>query len=257
MTEAEKQALALIRSATITPLTWASRIEKGYKGKRYAYEETNYFRALKLLRQVGPGPPPPPPPPASGIDIARSVIFLGQNPIDALSSPHYYKLACTADLAYRSWYEDPAFLSGARAQGRRLFSWGDCHTTFPPEIKQMAANFGFEGWYGECESAAAFDVAYSAGAKAMVGNLSSLRPDQISLVAQAKVFISNELYRNCTPGQQADWHNANAGVGGNCIAFYGDGQCSAVGWSAYPDFIAHRDSVYGPGTSVAQYQALP
>ncbi len=99
-------------------------------------------------------------------------------------------------------------------------------------------------------------MAFEAGAKAMVGNLSALRPEQIALVAQGKVFISQELYRNCSPGQQADWHNANAGVAGNCVAFYGDADCQACGWERYPDFVGRRDSVYGPGTSVAQYGAL-
>ena len=242
MTAAEQHALDLIYKAKVTPEEWCRRIEKGRRGKPYNYEATNYYQALVTLRGVGAPPVVSAPP--SNLDIGRSIIFLAQDPGDWLASPTYYKLAITADPAYRHFYTAD-FIRRARAQGRRLYAWCDCHTTFPDAAKQMVVDLGLDGWYGECESAPAFGVGYAAGAPAMVGNLSALRPDQLALVAQGRQVVTVELYRNCQPGQQPDWRNANRGVAGNCVAFYKDADCKAVGWEAYPDFVAYRDSIYG------------
>ena len=125
----------------------------------------------------------------------------------------------------------------------------------------MAADYQLGGWYGQGENPQEFDVCTSAGGKAAIVNLSALRPDQLNLVATAQVLVTNETYYNVNPGLHPDWRNANAGIGGNCIAVYGSASEGAVytsvqnhvnnGW-----FNPQTDSIYTEGMTPADWQTL-
>lgn len=201
----------------------------------------------------------PPPPPAVDNSLAQSWLILAENPEYALESPRYYRLAVTADQAYRHFFTAP-FLNAARAQGRTVYSWSDCDQTPPATAIEMARANNLDGWLGQGETAEQFDNAYAAGAKVAVVNLSVLRQDQLALILTRKVLAVVELYRNCQPWQKPDWRNVNPGVGGNCVAFYRDAQCPGMSLEQYVAdgmFVPRRDSVYGAQMTPDDYRKLP
>jgi hypothetical protein len=126
----------------------------------------------------------------------------------------------------------------------------------------MVAELGLDGpAWGQCESAAEFDHAYESGARRMVGNLSALRDDQFARVDSGEVHLAFELYRNVQPWALPDWRDANAGIGGNCIACYaaeGEGAAymSVATYKADGYYVTQRDSVYGVGLTPADWQGL-
>lgn len=222
---------------------------------------------------IGTASPPPDqnPPPAVDNSLAQSWLILGQEPMDALNSPSYYKLAITADLGYRHWYDD-AFFTAAR--GRTIVPWCDCKVpsgyhegegTGPDVAIAFMQQIGAPFWMGEFERPDAFNNAMNASARprVMVGKLDVLTPTQRAQIANREVLVTIEAYRNCSQNMDPawpDWMNLNAGIGGNCIACYEEGPCHRMPVSDYLSrglFVAHRDSAYGPGMTVADYKALP
>jgi hypothetical protein len=90
----------------------------------------------------------------------------------------------------------------------------------------------------------------------VIGNPGDWRYDA---VAAGQVLISVELYRNCNPGLQPDWRNANSGIGGNCIACYQDAQCNYKSVASYlvdNHYVPGRDSVYGVGLTDDDWRRL-
>ena len=176
----------------------------------------------------------------------------------ALTLPQRWKHAFSADPTYK-----PSRAQAGRVQaaGRYTSAWCDCRTTLPAAAKQMAADYQLGGWYGQGENPGEFDVCTQAGGKAAIVNLSALRPDQLALVATAQVLVTNETYYNVNPGLHPDWRNANAGIGGNCIAVYGSASEGAVytsvqnhvnnGW-----FNPQTDSIYTEGMTAQDWQTL-
>lgn len=66
--ELRDQAVAKLKSTTISYPEWLRRVQNGYKGKPYPPEATAWGQAFALLAQIGveaPPPPPPPPPPTT------------------------------------------------------------------------------------------------------------------------------------------------------------------------------------------------
>jgi hypothetical protein len=234
----------------------------GYNGKPYAFETTPTYKAAVDLYEATHMAAPPPPPPPPDNSLARSWLILGQDPELALNSPWYYKLAVTADPAYRQFLTS-SFLNSARAQGRTIFSWCDSKPSggTPPSVAiQVMRDYGLDGWMGEGESAAAFDNVLAHNGKVAVVNLSALRPDQLQAIKERRILVTVELYRNCNGAQQPDWKNVNEGVGGNCIAVYRDSQCGGMSLQRYLAdgmFVGHRDSVYGPQCTADDYRQLP
>lgn len=216
-----------------------------------------------------PGPTPPPGPgPAPDNSLAQSWLILGQDPLDALNAPAYYKLAITADLGYRHYY-DANFFEKARAQSRVIVPWCDCRPSpdgTPPEVAiQWMHELGAPFWMGQGEWPAEMDAAMNASVRArvIVGDIAHMRADQVQQVKDRLVLWVNESYRNCShnmdPGWPS-WENANAGIGGNCIAVYAEGVCTTMRVTEYTTaglFVARRDSAYGPQMTVADYRALP
>jgi len=261
----EHEVLELIWGASITPDEWVRRIRAN---PSYAWKNTKYGKALLAARALGQNPPPPLSPPPSGNELAQSWLILGQDPMDALLAPGYYKLAITADLGYRQLYT-PDFFAAARAQNRVIVPWCDCRPSpdgTPPEVAiQWMHELGAPFWMGQGEWPAEMDAAMAASVKprVIVGDIAHMRSDQVQQVENREVLWVNEAYRNCSgimdPGWPS-WENANAGIGGNCIAVYAEGVCTRMSVAEYVSkglFVAHRDSVYGPQCTVADYRALP
>jgi hypothetical protein len=240
------------------------------KSHRYGVKLLMTGQAGEVIGTASP-PPDPTPPPSADVSLAQSWLILGQEPMDALNAPSYYKLAVTADLGYRHWY-DAAFFT--QAHGRVIVPWCDCQVpsgyhpgegTGPDVAIQFMHDLGAPYWMGQAEAPEQFDNAMAADVKPrlIIGDIAHMRDDQIARVKAREVLWVNEAYRNCSgimdPGWP-DWKNANAGIGGNCIAVYEEGPCHLMpvrDYLARGLYVAHRDSAYGPQMTVADYKALP
>lgn len=225
-------------------------------------------RALGGAAELAPTPtsPPPPPPEPLPIDnsLAQSWCVLGDNPKDALHTNPHYKLAVTADLGYRNWYDADFF---SLAKGRVVAPWCDCKAdsgwvpgvgTAPDVAIEWMHQLGAPFWCGEAENAEAFDRAVNANPPARViwADLGKLRPDQHDLIVARKVLVAVEWYRNCNAGP-LDWHNDNAGIGGTLHAKYADKQCPGISDDELLRLFNPGDSIYGPQVSPALYARLP
>jgi hypothetical protein len=205
-----------------------------------------------------PQPPEPEPPDGDYLDAARARIFLANDPLEALKAPDWMVPVCTADPGYRYWY-DPDTIDRLRARFGIVEAWCDCrpagYGTPYAEAVKMVNELGLDGpAWGQCETTAEFDHAYTNGARRMVGNINSqvLDADRLAKISSGEVLVTVELYRNLQPGLQPDWRSANAGIGGNCIAIYGSAEEGAV-YTPVADYRAAglyssgNDSVYGVG----------
>jgi hypothetical protein len=97
----------------------------------------------------------------------------------------------------------------------------------------------------------------------MVGSINAqvLDDARLARVSSGEVLVSVELYRNLQPGQQPDWRNANAGIGGHCIAIYASDTEGAVytpvtSYRGLGHYVPKRDSVYAVGLTADDWQAL-
>lgn len=258
MTEAELLAAAA-KHAKATRFSADQYLAKIFTTPNYAYKETEWYKALSALQQlkVASAPPPPTPPPSSALAPYHSILFMAQNPGDALGVPSYYRVAFTADPAYDG-YATRAVADQLRNAGHGIYVWYVPTEVSASRAGEVAARIGASLIIGQCETADQFDASIGRGLKGMVGNLSALRPNQLSRVASGEFVVVVEDYWNCGGGAP-DWHNANAGVAGNCVAVYEDGDCSRKPLSEYVAagrFVPHRDSVYGPGMTAEDWAAL-
>ena len=198
----------------------------------------------------GGGYIPPPKPLAS----VQARIFLAGSPLDCMQAPKWMVPVLTADET--TWTPDPNVVTQLRTRFALVEAWCDCRErggdpsgTPYSQAVALVNNLGLDGpAWGQCESQAEFDHAYSGGCRRMVGNLSALRDDQIQKIATGEVLVTAELYRNCQPSMTPDWRNANAGVGGNCIACYDDADCDYMSVNQYKAdgmYTSGHDSVYG------------
>jgi len=244
----------------------------------YNYKNTEWFKALADLNTAktasgggsgGGGNPTPPP---SNTDDAKARIFLAQNPLEAIQfeAPRWMHAVCTADHGYRQFYgaDVIAQLKGYFAS---VETWCDCRVpsgyhegvgTGYDEAVKMSNDLGLSGAWGQCEEQMEWDNAYAAGCRRMVGKISAEVCDDTRLakVASGEVHLSVELYCNCMPWVVPDWRNANAGVGGNCIACYADAtpcNYTSVQWyRSQGYYVPKRDSVYGVGLTSEDWKAL-
>lgn len=247
-----------------TSWVWDKYLREIRENPDYNYKQTPWYRCGQEMEKVarpGSAAPTPIPPPVDNLASVRGRIFLANSPLDCLAAPSSMVPVCTADLGYRNWYDDATI--------DRLFNhfgiveaWCDCHATPYSTAVEMVEELGLDGpAWGECESAAAFDHGYGAGARRMVGNLSALNDSQRAKIGAAEVLVSVELYRNVQPWMSPDWMNLNAGIGGNTIACYESESEGAVytSVSTYIEdglYIPGNDSVYGVGLHDADWAAL-
>lgn len=99
---------------------------------------------------------------------AQNIVFVTDNPAQALTAPSNYALLFSADPAYQQW---TAIVEQARAQHRPfLGTWCDCRTTFPAEALNLQHAHRLDTWCGQGESDLEVTVALAADAPLLVGN---------------------------------------------------------------------------------------
>jgi hypothetical protein len=254
-------------NARATTISWDEFLDRVRTQADFDYRSTAWYAAGVDLEQLKNVPTRPrPTTPASRVSSAQARIFLAQSPLDSLAAPSWMVPVCTADAGYRRWYT-PDVIAQLRAHFGTVEAWCDCRPagegTAYSEAVAMVDEFGLDGAWGQCETTAEFDAAYEAGARRMVGSINAqvLDDARLAKVASGEVLVSVELYRNLQPGLQPDWRNANAGVGGNCIACYGSDTEGAVytpvtSYRELGYYAPRRDSIYGVGLSADDWQAL-
>jgi hypothetical protein len=237
-----------------------------------AYDK--FQRTMQILKNdhdaaIGEGyvpPQPEPPTPTLDLSLVQNVLILADDPWPALNSPTKYKIWVTADLGYRHIYQDNSFISAARNQGRKVYSWCDCKAvlgtgTAPQVAIDMANQFGLDGACGEGEHSAAFQSGLDAGMKIFVVNLSALTEDQLKLVDGNRSIVTAELYLNKEPNHVVDWKNCT-GVGSNCGATYESAGEPATAtpidtYANYPNAVYPTMSWYAGGNPKPDFARLP
>lgn len=257
---------AAAANARATTTTWDDFLERVRTQSGFNYRSTPWYAAGADLEELKSVPPSPRPTPQPGVSSAQARIFLAQSPLDCLAAPSWMVPVCTADAGYREWYTADV-IAQLRAHFGAVEAWCDCRppgegTAYSAALA-MVDEFGLDGAWGQCETTAEFDAAYDAGARRMVGSINAqvLDDGRLAKVSRGEVLLSVELYRNLQPGIQPDWRNANAGVGGHCIACYGSDTEGAVytpvtSYRELGYYVPRRDSVYGVGLTADDWQAL-
>ena len=257
-TEAElgQQAVDLAQK---TSYTWDQYLSRIRSDANYAYKNTDWYRAggkLEASKHLsGPVPPNPTPPPTSDLSSVRGRIFLAQSPLDCLAAPSWMVPVCTADSAYRDWYS-PQVIAELRAHFGSVECWCDCRNPTPySQAEQMVEELSLDGpAWGQCETTGELENGYNAGARRFVGNCDPnvMNDTWLGKVKTGEIKMTVELYRNKMPWMLPDWRNANAGIGGNCIACYASETEGAIytpvaAYKAQGLYVAKHDSVYGVG----------
>lgn len=267
-----EKALGHIRASTISTDEWCNRVQNGYKGKPYAYKNTEIYRCLKELEQVKSRPSPAPPqykPPQRSINLApvQRCLFLTGDTSLALETKNRLLIA-TADLGYRHFYT-PDFLQAAIAQDR-LRVWCDCRQSpdgTPPEVAlEWLRNLGLPPhyFYGQGETADEFDRGYKAGARKFVVNMSVIPGElndpntYLGKIETGECVVTNETYFNVDRNYGVNWRNAD-GVGSNCVAVYASAREGATYYSLpqqYTDgkYNPPADCIYVAGFTNADWQ---
>jgi hypothetical protein len=252
-------------NARATTMSWDEFLERVKTQVGFDYRSTAWYAAGADLEQLKNVPTRPRPTP-SRVSNAQARIFLAQSPLDCLAAPSWMVPVCTADAGYRQWYTHDV-IAQLRAHFGAVEAWCDCRPvgegTAYSEALAMVDEFGLDGAWGQCETTAEFDHAYDAGARRMVGSINAqvLDDARLAKVSNGEVLVSIELYRNLQPTLLPDWRNANAGVGGHCIACYGSDTEGAVYTpvATYRElgyYVPRRDSLYGVGLTAGDWQAL-
>ena len=254
-------------NARATTITWDAFLEQVRTQAGFDYRSTQWYAAGADLEQLKSVRATPGPTPTLGdLSSARARIFLAQSPLDCLAAPSWMVPVCTADAGYREWYTADV-IAQLRAHFGAVEAWCDCRQpgegTAYSQALAMVDEFGLDGAWGQCETTREFDAAYDGGARRMVGSINAqvLDDTRLAKVSSGEVLISVELYRNLQPGLQPDWRNANAGIGGNCIACYASDAEGAVYTpvTSYRElglYVPKHDSVYGVGLKADDWQAL-
>ena len=254
-------------NARATTISWDDYLERVRTQAGYDYRSTPWYAAGADLEQLKSIPTHAVPTPrVLDVSSAQARIFLAQSPLDSRAAPSWMVPVCTADAGYREWYTADV-IAQLRAHFGAVEAWCDCRPagegTGYSEALAMVDELGLDGAWGQCETTAEFDAAFDGGARRMVGSINAqvLDDARLARVSSGEVLVSVELYRNLQPGQQPDWRNANAGIGGHCIACYASDTEGAVytpvtNYRELGYYVPKRDSVYGVGLTADDWQAL-
>jgi hypothetical protein len=208
-------------------------------------------------------PPPPPPPVHTDKAPNKCVLFHSNDVMDWVGAPSFYWRSLSADRG-QQWITPELVGVARKASLGYVTAWCDCRPDGGTDAQyaiDAVRTYGLKGWHAQAEDAAQFDHALQRGREnglmplAFVGQLGQLREDQIALIRSGEVLFIVETYFNVWPYMigHVDWHNANAGIGGNAVAMY---ESASEGATRFPLadqkarglFNRGNDSIYTPGS---------
>jgi hypothetical protein len=218
----------------------------------------------KFRKTPVPVPAPIPPPPHSyDVSLGFSWIVMAQQPNNCLMYPPYYNVMFTADSAYEK--PSASLIQQLKDRGSRVWSWCDCHSTFPDTAMKMASDLGLGGWCGEGESSGAFQTAMDAGAELIIVNLTALTPDQKEKYLRPRKTVAiNELYLNQDASRATRENWEGLPIAGRLAACYDAASEASTGrYFSMPEYFAinkysgHHDSFYDPGAKDVDRKLVP
>lgn len=130
-------------------------------------------------------------------NLSQYVVFCAQEAEKALHSPPKYKIAVSADKAYR---DGTLAVLPELKKVHGVPGWCDCRPAPDGTPASVGAAFvkeyGLAYFIGQAENAAQFDDAMSVGARCVIGNITSLRQDQIDKMQKDGIEFIQEDYWN-------------------------------------------------------------
>jgi hypothetical protein len=261
-TEAELGQWA-VDLAQQTSWSWDKYLSEVRNNPSYQYKNTAWYKAGGKLEEAKHLPPPPQPP-VSDLTSVQARIFLANDPLNSLAAPSWMVPVCTADEGYQNWYTAET-ISQLRNHFGKVEAWCDCRNpTAFSEAVGMVERLSLNGpAWGQCETTAELQHGYEQGARRFVGNCDPnvMNDTWLNRVKSGEILMTVELYRNKMPWMLPDWRNANAGIGGNCIAGYESETEGATYYpvSRYKDeglYSSGSDSIYGVGLKPEDWAAL-
>ena len=223
---------------------------------------------LKARPKATPKPPATPTPPVPPLPAwamqYQNVIFLGQDTYRAVHAPKKYKVAFTADPGYDSW-ATRAMADAFRDNGREVFVWYVPTQVSAARAEEVAQRVGAAGIIGQAETIDEFWASWNHGRRVVVGNLSAIfeHEDAAKLIREGQMVFVNEFYWNQDSSRKPDNHNLP--VSSLCVACY-DGHSDSTSGNAWEPHMPQYQaagytwptmSIYGPGATEADYEALP
>jgi len=193
------QSEKLMRQATVPVKQWVVNLKAG-KYDTVGWANTKIGGALLALEREAHAVSPPPPPAPSGLSaLAQSVVFCAHRSETALQAPAKFKVALTADPAYAQW-ATPSIVQQFRAQGRKVFAWGNQEQIPVQTIRNLASSLGLDGCIFQAETSGEYDSAIAAGANLIVGNPNAMtaeqRADATARINAGTLAFQGECYTN-------------------------------------------------------------
>lgn len=184
---------------------------------------------------------------------AQHIVFVSDNPEQALEAPAGYALSLPADPAYAQW-QTQSFVDRARAQGRQLTAWCDCRTTLPSAAIRLRNTWRLDGWIGQAESGAELGTALAAGAPVVIGNPNAWtqrdRDTVTALINQpgdgSRLAVVAECYTNAGGPWPNQYSAAGVPVSSLCVGLYdASGEQVDGRYVSVDEYLAHRQRADG------------
>lgn len=179
--------------------------------KKHGRIPAEWWVRYAIHKGIKPPPPPPPPPQPvpSGYSqqpdahFYRYAAICAENPWTLANTPTKYGAWLTVDPAYAV---DRGLVDRLRAQ-RLVGCWGNPAQLPAATFYDFADRMSIPRHLimGQAETAYEFDKSVDMGVRCVIGNLSSLRDDQLQMVKSNKMLFIQEDYWNVMPWLQLDF----------------------------------------------------
>lgn len=266
-----QEAYIRMSAAYFEPLRWAHTVRDGHKGAPYQYTLTRNWQAQVALwaaRSAKPHDPPPPPPvdPTVPPNPRLQNVSVGAwGPWDALRWPKC-KIWLSADPAESlSKFVNRADADSARHDGHDVGVWYVPDQVSVDRARQVADILGTDLIAADCETLYRWKLAYHAGIRNGIYNLTELWEDKEAndAISSGEFHGMNEFYWNQSKHRQPDNHHLPTDA--MCVAVY-DGHSDSTEGDAWEPHISEYHAagylwptvcVYQQNMTGSDWDALP
>lgn len=174
------------RNTTISADEFLNRVRHGFRDADYAYEKTEWFKALKALEREAKTVPAPVPPPTHVRRAVRTVYFSAVTDFACqrfadLGSGYTALLSADLNLAVpggKYWATDDQ-LRVLRSGGSLVGSWCDCSATPYHYAEKLYQDRRLDLATGQFESDAEYDELVANGVTFAIGNPANLTASRL------------------------------------------------------------------------------